>query len=46
MRDSMAAGSGTLAPALLVGAAFGLVVVLSLKVYNRVLRGPVIDTGD
>ncbi len=46
MRDSMAAGSQALAPALLVGAIFGLMIVLSFKVYDRVLRGPVIETGE
>ena len=46
MRDSMAAGSRALPSALLVGASFGLVVVLSFKAYDRVLRGPVIDTGE
>jgi hypothetical protein len=46
MRDSMAAGSRTLAAVAIVGAAFGLAMVLFLKVYNRVLRGPVLDTGE
>lgn len=45
MRDSMAAGSQTLSAAMVVGAAFGLVVVLALKIYNRVLQGTVIDAG-
>ena len=45
MRDSMAAGSTTLPAAVLVGAVFGLVAVLSVKVYDRVLRGTVIETG-
>lgn len=45
MRDSMAAGSRTLTVAIAVGAAFGFIVVLSLKVYDRVLHGGVIDTG-
>jgi hypothetical protein len=44
MRDSMAAGSRTLPAAILVGAGFGLVAVLSVKMYDRVLRGTVIDT--
>jgi len=46
MRDSMAAGSRTLAAAATVGALFGALVVLSIKVYDRALRGPVIDAGD
>jgi hypothetical protein len=46
MRDAMAAGSRTLAAVILVGASFGLVIVLCLKIYDRVLRGPVIDTGE
>ena len=43
MRDSMAAGSATDAAAALVGAIFGAVVVLGVKVYDRVLRGAVLD---
>ena len=43
MRDSMAAGSLTLASAIIVGAIFGAVVVLGVKVYNRVLRGAVFE---
>lgn len=43
MRDSMAAGSRPMQSAILVGALFGLVVVLAFTVYDRVLRGPVID---
>jgi hypothetical protein len=46
MRDSMAAGSTTLSAAILVGALFGLVVVLGLKLYDRALRGPVVDAGE
>jgi len=44
MRDSMAAGSATLAAAAVVGAIFGAIVVLAVKVYNRVLCGAVLDT--
>ena len=40
MRDSMAAGSLTLASA----AAVGAIVVLSVKLYDRILRGAVFDT--
>lgn len=43
MRDSMAAGSLTLASAVAVGAIFGAVVVLSVKVYDHILRGAVFD---
>ncbi len=39
MRDSMAAGSLTLASAAAVGAIFGAIVVLGVKLYDRVLRG-------
>jgi hypothetical protein len=46
MRDSMAAGSRTLAAAATVGALFGALVVLGIKVYDRALRGTVVDTGD
>jgi hypothetical protein len=46
MRDSMAAGSRTLAAAATVGALFGVLVVLGIKVYDRALRGTVVDTGD
>ena len=46
MRDSMGAGSDTLAAALGVGATFGALVVLAIKVYDRVLRGTVVDAGD
>jgi hypothetical protein len=45
MRDSMAAGSPTLIATATVGALFGALVVLSIKVYNRALRGTVVDTG-
>ena len=45
MRDSMAAGSRTLAAAAAVGALFGAVVVLGVKVYDRSLRGTVLDAG-
>lgn len=43
MRDSMAAGSATLCAAVLVGAMFGAIVVLGVKIYDRALRGPVVD---
>ncbi len=43
MRDSMAAGSRALGSALLVGAGFGLAVVVGVKLYDRALRGPVLD---
>jgi hypothetical protein len=43
MRDSMAAGSITLSAAVAVGAIFGTVVVAGIKIYNRVLRGTVLD---
>ena len=46
MRDSMSAGSESLAAALLVGAAFGVLVVCGVKVYDRVLRGVVVDAGE
>lgn len=46
MRDSMAAGSRTLVAASVVGAVFGLVMVLALKVYDYALHGPVVDTGE
>src|SRR5262245_54702450 len=46
MRDSMTAGSPTLTGTATVGALFGVLVVLSIKVYNRAFRGAVIDTGD
>jgi len=46
MRDSMAAGSQTLAAASAVGALFGVVIVLLFHVYDRILRGAVVDTDD
>src|SRR5712692_11545699 len=46
MRDSMAAGSRTIAGALSVGALFGLIVVAGVQYYDRTLRGAVVDTGD
>lgn len=45
MRDSMAAGSATLGVAALVGAVFGAIVVLGVKIYDRALRGPVVDAA-
>ena len=46
MRDSMGAGSATLPAALGVGALFGLLVVFAVKMYDRVLRGVVVDAED
>lgn len=46
MRDSMAAGSATLAAATEVGVAFGFLVVLTVRMYDRILSGAVIDTGE
>jgi hypothetical protein len=46
MRDSMSAGSLTLESATTVGAIFGIIVVLGVKVYNQVLRGAVFETGN
>ena len=45
MRDSMAAGSHTLGAAAAVGALFGALVVFSIKMYDRILRGAVVDAG-
>jgi hypothetical protein len=39
MRDSMAAGSSTHAAAAAAGAIFGVIAVLGVKTYSRVLRG-------
>jgi hypothetical protein len=46
MRDSMGAGSPTLGAAAAVGALFGLVVVAGMKIYDRSLRGAVLEAGD
>ncbi len=46
MRDSMAAGSHTHAAAAAVGALFGAIVVFGVKIYDRILHGPVVDSGD
>ena len=46
MRDSMAAGSLTLESAVIVGAIFGIIAVLGVKVYNQVLRGAVFETDN
>ena len=46
MRDSMAAGSLTLTSATTVGAIFGAIVVLGVKVYNQILRGPVFEADN
>lgn len=45
MRDSMGAGSRTLMAASTVGALFGVIVVLGVKIYDRCLRGTVLDAG-
>ena len=45
MRDSMAAGSTTLSAAIGAGAIFGIIVVAGVKLYDRALRGPVLDAG-
>ena len=45
MRDSMGAGSTTLGAAALVGAVFGAIVVLGVKIYDRAARGAVVDAG-
>ena len=45
MRDSMAAGSTAYPAAIAVGAVFGALVVLGVKVYDRALRGAVLDAG-
>jgi hypothetical protein len=46
MRDSMAAGSSALSATVLVGAIFGAVVVLGVKLYDRALRGTVLDAAN
>ena len=46
MRDSMAAGSTSLTAAAIVGAGFGLFVVLGVKIYNSILHGTILDTGE
>lgn len=46
MRDSIGAGSKTLVAAAAVGALFGVVVVLGVKIYDRCLRGAVLDAGE
>ena len=46
MRDAMHAGSPTSGAAILVGALFGIGVVLGVKYYDHVLRGAVLDTGE
>jgi hypothetical protein len=46
MRDSMAAGSRTWLSAAAVGALFGALVVLSFHIYDRILRGAVVETGE
>jgi hypothetical protein len=46
MRDSMAAGSRTMTAALAVGAIFGIVVTVTIKLYNHALRGTVMEARD
>jgi hypothetical protein len=46
MRDSMGAGSESLGATSAVGAFFGVIVVLAVKVYDRVLRGVVVDAEE
>jgi hypothetical protein len=46
MRDSMAAGSHTWSAAIAVGAVFGLVMTIAMKIYNHVLRGTVMEARD
>jgi hypothetical protein len=46
MRDSMAAGSSTLGAAGAVGALFGAIVVFGIRLYDRILRGTVLDAGE
>jgi hypothetical protein len=46
MRDAMGAGSPSLEAATAVGALLGAVVVLSIKIYDRILQGTVVDVGD
>lgn len=44
MRDSMGAGSTTMTAGLLVGAGFGIAVTFAMKIYDRALRGPVLES--
>jgi hypothetical protein len=46
MRDSMGAGSRTLGATAAVGALFGVIVVAGIKIYDRSLRGAVLDADD
>lgn len=46
MRDSMAAGSRTITAAIVVGAAFGALVVAGVQYYGWTLRGAVVDTWE
>lgn len=46
MRDSMAAGSTSWGAAALVGALFGAIVVAGVQIYDRVLRGTVLDAAE
>jgi hypothetical protein len=45
MRDSMAAGSGSYGATAVVGATLGAAVVFGVKVYDRALRGAVVDAA-
>jgi hypothetical protein len=46
MRDSMAHAWSPTGAAVLAGGVFGAVVVAGVKTYNRILHGPVLDTGE
>jgi len=46
MRDSMAHSWSETETAVVVGAAFGVIVVAGVKIYNKILHGPVLDTGE
>ncbi len=46
MRDSMGAGSTEWSSSALVGAAFGIVVVAALRIYDRALRATVMEGVD
>ena len=46
MRDSMAAGSLTLESATTVGAIFGVIAVLGVKIYDQILRGAVFEMNN
>jgi hypothetical protein len=46
MRDSMGAGSTEWTSSALVGAGFGVVVVIALHIYDRALRATVMEGAD